>query len=187
MAERKYVNGVFRDRLFRKVKEKGIKQCDMAKQAGIDRTTVYKYEKGEIKALSTKKVEEIAKKLDVSPAYLMGWDFDVDTDINDSKDILASLIGLVSEIDRINSQIDKKIPEGNAKANQKVSFETLKTYITEETKNCRRLGKSRKPINKGVWELYNLLLNYSMEDVRKIMKKTMENFSEGHKRKNNQK
>lgn len=65
----------------RSVREsKGIEQTELANAVGISKQTLYKYEKGIISQIPSDKIEEIAKYLLVSPAYLMGWDTSIKSD-----------------------------------------------------------------------------------------------------------
>ncbi len=45
----------------------------------LHETTIKRYEDGDIKTLSIDKLKEFANALDVSPAYLMGWDEELNT------------------------------------------------------------------------------------------------------------
>lgn len=60
-----------------KIKEKriaaGFSVDELAKRIGKNRATVYRYENGEVD-IPVSVVGEIALVLDVSPAYLMGWE-----------------------------------------------------------------------------------------------------------------
>ena len=47
---------------------------DLGNKIGKTEATVQRYESGEIKNLKNDIIEAIADALDVSPAYLMGWD-----------------------------------------------------------------------------------------------------------------
>ena len=59
----------------KKVRElKNIAQVDLANQVGISKQTLYKYENGIITNIPSNKIESIAKALEITPAYLMGWD-----------------------------------------------------------------------------------------------------------------
>ena len=59
----------------KKVREsKNIAQVDLANQVGISKQTLYKYENGIITNIPSNKIESIAKALETTPAYLMGWD-----------------------------------------------------------------------------------------------------------------
>lgn len=60
------------DRIREKRKIKGYTLEQLADEIGITKSTVLKYENGSI-AIPSDKIEKIAKSLNVSPAYLMGW------------------------------------------------------------------------------------------------------------------
>lgn len=54
--------------------KKGLSQEDVAKAIGSTKQAVYKYETGIVTNIPTDKLETMATLLEVSPAYLMGWD-----------------------------------------------------------------------------------------------------------------
>ena len=47
---------------------------DVAKDCEVSRTTVLRWESGEIKNVRRDKIAKLAKSLKVTPAHLMGWD-----------------------------------------------------------------------------------------------------------------
>lgn len=47
---------------------------ELAKRIGKDRSTVFRYEKGDIENLPLDILEPIAKALGTTPQYLMGWE-----------------------------------------------------------------------------------------------------------------
>lgn len=51
---------------------------DVAKHVGVTRATVQKYESGIISNIPSDKIEALAKALNCSPAYLMGWEEEPD-------------------------------------------------------------------------------------------------------------
>lgn len=51
-----------------------ISQTELAEHIGVSKQTLYKYETGIVTNIPSDKIEEIAKKFGVSPAYLMGWE-----------------------------------------------------------------------------------------------------------------
>lgn len=55
-------------------KELKMSADELAKRLGKDRSTIYRYEKGEIENLPLDILEPIAKALETTPAYLMGWE-----------------------------------------------------------------------------------------------------------------
>ena len=54
--------------------ERDITQEELAKAINTTKQTIYKYEQGIVTNIPSDKIELIAKALDVSPAYLMGWE-----------------------------------------------------------------------------------------------------------------
>lgn len=54
--------------------EKGVNIDELAEKLGKNRATVYRYEKGDIENLPLDILEPLAKALDTTPAYIMGWD-----------------------------------------------------------------------------------------------------------------
>lgn len=46
----------------------------LSEKVGISKSTLQRYETGYIKNMPVDKLENIAKALNVSPSYLMGWD-----------------------------------------------------------------------------------------------------------------
>ena len=57
--------------------KKGISQIDLANSVKISKQNLYKYENNIITNIPSDKIEAIAKRLNVSPAYLMGWETDM--------------------------------------------------------------------------------------------------------------
>ena len=54
--------------------ELNIPQTDFAKRVNISKQTLYKYENDIVTNIPYDKVVEIAAALDVSPAYIFGWE-----------------------------------------------------------------------------------------------------------------
>lgn len=61
-----------------KMRRKQLKLSDdvVAERLGVSRSTIFRYEKGEIEKLPTNILDDIAKILQTTPAYLMGWESD---------------------------------------------------------------------------------------------------------------
>lgn len=55
-------------------KEQGLSIDDLAEKLGKNRTTVYRYENGDIENLPLGILDSLASALNTTPAYLMGWD-----------------------------------------------------------------------------------------------------------------
>lgn len=57
---------------------------DLAKSVGVSRQTIQRYESGVIGNIPFDKIELIARALDTSPAYLMGWE-QIDTNFSEKE------------------------------------------------------------------------------------------------------
>lgn len=62
------------ERIKRRRKAMNISVDELAKRLNKNRTTVYRYEKGDIENLPIDVLRPLAKALNTTPAYLMGWD-----------------------------------------------------------------------------------------------------------------
>lgn len=62
------------ERIRERRKELNVSVDELAKRLNKNRTTVYRYEKGDIENLPIIILDPLAKALDTTPAYLMGWD-----------------------------------------------------------------------------------------------------------------
>lgn len=56
---------------------KNITQTELAEMIGTTKQNVYKYENGIITNIPSDKIELMAERFDVSPAYIMGWSTDI--------------------------------------------------------------------------------------------------------------
>ena len=62
------------DRIRQVRQEQNVTQQELADYIGVSKQAVYKYENNIVTNIPTDKVDAIAKRLKVSPAYLMGWE-----------------------------------------------------------------------------------------------------------------
>lgn len=62
------------DRIRQARLEQDVTQQELADYIGVSKQAVYKYENNIVTNIPTDKVDAIAKRLRVSPAYLMGWE-----------------------------------------------------------------------------------------------------------------
>ena len=60
-------------------KELGMSADKLAECLGKDRSTVFRYEKGDIENLPLDILEPIAQALNTTPSYLMGWDEQIES------------------------------------------------------------------------------------------------------------
>lgn len=61
-------------------KEMKMSAEELASRLGKDRSTIYRYEKGDIENLPLDILEPIATALNTTPAYLMGWEEEIEKD-----------------------------------------------------------------------------------------------------------
>ena len=72
------------ERLKLRRKEIGFSAEKVADQLGVSPATIYRYEKGDIEKVPVDSLAELAKILQTTPAYLMGWQAHADQEeIND--------------------------------------------------------------------------------------------------------
>ena len=62
------------DRIRQVRQEQDVTQQELADYIGVSKQAVYKYENNIVTNIPTDNVDAIAKRLKVSPAYLMGWE-----------------------------------------------------------------------------------------------------------------
>ena len=62
------------NRIHTKRKEKKLTLEQLANSIGTSKQTIQRYESGAISNIPSDKIEKIAKLLDTSPSYLMGWE-----------------------------------------------------------------------------------------------------------------
>lgn len=68
--------------------QRGMSIDELAVRLGKNRTTVYRYEKGDIENLPIDALKPLAEILETSPAYLMGWDVETNEDAATVGDLL---------------------------------------------------------------------------------------------------
>lgn len=75
------------ERIKQRRKELKISADELGKRLGKDRSTVFRYENGDIEKLPIDILEPIAKALNTTPAYLMGWE-----EVQKNNDAIADII-----------------------------------------------------------------------------------------------
>lgn len=66
-------------RIRKKREEMGIAQSGLAESIGVSKQTLYKYENDIVTNIPSDKVEALAKELDTTPQYIMGWNEEAST------------------------------------------------------------------------------------------------------------
>ena len=110
------------ERLKLRRKEIGFSAEKVADQLGVSPATIYRYEKGDIEKVPVDSLAELAKILQTTPAYLMGWESQADqAEINDLlAQIQASEEKEQSRIAEMIQEFKKLNDDGKAKAIERV-------------------------------------------------------------------
>lgn len=75
------------DRIKERRKELKLSADELAARLGKDRSTIYRYEKGDIENLPIDILKPIADVLETTPQYLMGWE-----EVQKSNDIIVDIV-----------------------------------------------------------------------------------------------
>lgn len=110
------------ERLKLRRKEIGFSAEKVADRLGVSPATIYRYEKGDIVKVPVDSLAELAKILQTTPAYLMGWESQADqAEINDLlAQIQASEEKEQSRIAEMIQDFKKLNDDGKAKAIERV-------------------------------------------------------------------
>lgn len=162
-------------------KQRGISVEELAKRIGKNKATVYRYEKNEISDLPYTILIPIAKALDTSPAWLMGWeDNSVGKTIKQlRKEKNISLMEMAEElhisVDTLVEYEDgiREIPTYliNIFANYfNTTVDNLVSYTFEKSNTAFVTENKSLPENYSKWEKeigYNV--HFTPEEVDKII------------------
>lgn len=101
---------------------------ELANKTGLSKSTLQRYETGAIKNMPIDKLEILASALNVSPAYLMGWEnVDIQNELNKTEDTIS-----IKERKLLNS-FNNLNETGKDEAIKRVSELTLiPSYIKEQ-------------------------------------------------------
>ena len=113
---------------------------EVADLLGKNRATVYRYESNEIENLPAKVLAPLAKVLETSPAYLMGWTddpYDYETDPNDLlSEIPTAWLSAWREEGLSNSEIWRRFNLVHDEGQQKSPDTLLDTEGMSESKRA---------------------------------------------------
>ena len=60
-------------------KQLNMSADELAEKLGVSRSTIFRYEKGDIDKVPAEYIDKLAKALSTTPAYLMGWEENLET------------------------------------------------------------------------------------------------------------
>ena len=109
-------------RIKQRRKELGMSADKLGEILGKDRSTIFRYEKGDIENLPLDILQPIAKALNTTPAYLMGWEDNKKTSPEEPK---------LTEGEKMILNLFRQIPEDQ----QKVFLEMGRVYANSLKKD----------------------------------------------------
>lgn len=145
----------FGERLKQRRRELKISAEELAKIIGKNRATIYRYEKGDIESVPIDVVEPLAKALDTTPAWIMGWDSETDRADGQTgnNNVDVQFIGSVGKVIK-SLRMMRNISLEEFSDETGIPADELKRYET---------GESHIP--KSVMETLAVFLNVTVEDL----------------------
>lgn len=89
-------------RIKQRRKELGISADELGKKLGKDRSTIYRYEKGDIENMPLDILEPIATALKTTPQFLMGWE-----EVQKNNDAIVDIVARLRSDDVFFDVVDK--------------------------------------------------------------------------------
>lgn len=108
-------------KIFNARKNLNMSRAELGKKVNLHESTVKRYEDGHINSLDIAKLKEFANALNISPAYLMGWeasDKDLSSATNDEE-----FHYLVGQFSAENDEFKKRIIKGMLQLKDRESWE----------------------------------------------------------------
>jgi len=93
------VTGII-DRIKRRRMELGLSYQELADRTGLSKSTLQRYETGDIANIPLSKIEMLANGLQTTPEYIMGWDEKpLNTETDDEPIIIRRLRNVTDKMD----------------------------------------------------------------------------------------
>lgn len=89
--------------------ERNMTLEELGNKVGVGKSTVRKWENGMIANMRRDKIAKLAFALDVSPAYLMGWEQSNEVPVNIIKKVPSKQEELISVYDQLSSRNQDKV------------------------------------------------------------------------------
>lgn len=96
------------DRIKEKRLELGYTQEELAEKVGLQKSAIAKYENGRVENIKRSMIQKLADTLNCSPAYLMGWEENLN---EESEDIIVDIMSdnrLLAYVKKIRTLSDSK-------------------------------------------------------------------------------
>lgn len=121
------------ERIKQRRKSMKMSADQLAERVGVSRSTIFRYEKGDIEKVGPDVLKGIAKALNTTPSFLMGWD-----EIQESKSKDLEIISIYNELKtprqkKVLNYADNQLKEQKLEENnQSNNVVTLSDYKTNE-------------------------------------------------------
>lgn len=164
------------ERIKQRRKQLGISAEALAEQLGVSPATIYRYESNDIMNMRIDKLEPIAKALQTTPAYLMGWDRYEDILIHNelliSRDALKGLQKLAHDYDNVTGV--SAMDAFNALAAHP-KFSDILFDIACQSVYTETDWKSIAPFGIGITRAKEVVLSSTVRDFKTIIKEIITN------------
>lgn len=109
------------ERIKQRRKSMKMSADQLAERVGVSRSTIFRYEKGDIEKVGPDVLKGIAKALNTTPSFLMGWD-----DIQESKSKDLEIISIYNELQtprqkKVLTYADNQLKEQRSEENSQVN------------------------------------------------------------------
>lgn len=120
------------ERIKQRRKSMKMSADQLAERVGVSRSTIFRYEKGDIEKVGPDVLKGIAKALNTTPSFLMGWD-----DIQEKKSKDLEIISIYNELKTprqkkvltyADNQLKEQKLEENNQSNNVIQFPKLFRY-----------------------------------------------------------
>lgn len=121
-------------------KQKDMTQEELGLKLGVQKQTITRYESGVITNLKRTTIAKLAKALDVSPAYLMGWTDNID--IKENNGMVGSNNGTVNITNGPKRELSPEELEllriyNSLSVKKRIELLSTAIALEEESKNAR--------------------------------------------------
>lgn len=126
-------------------KELNITADELAQELNVSRSTIFRYENGDIEKVPAAIIEPLAQALHTTPAYLMGWDDDpIDYDNIDDIVVPRDFPGGVKEYIAFLKARDKDAQEEPVTIAAHLDTDDLTQAELDEVKNFIAFVKNKR-------------------------------------------
>lgn len=91
-----------RDILLKKRLDKGWSAEELGKRIGVNKTTIYRYEKGQIEKMPFDVVNKLAVALEINPAFIAGFSDTPEVDTHNLSEKIVSIVNQLENKQKLN-------------------------------------------------------------------------------------